>query len=136
MNDMVSENFGARVAQARKSAGFTVRQLATRMSVKPSTIENWEAGRSEPRANKLVMLAGVLGIPVLWLLDGEMPDGVAFDVDISETSVPARKLERAIALQGELAALLQEIAADVSRLQRDIDRSATETGREDRDAAA
>jgi transcriptional regulator with XRE-family HTH domain len=133
---MVSENFGARVTQARKAAGFTVRQLATRMSVKPSTIENWEAGRSEPRANKLVMLAGVLGIPVLWLLDGEMPDGVNFDVNISETTVPARKLERAIALQSELAALLQEVAADVSRLQRDIDRTAAEADGEEHDAAA
>lgn len=136
MKSMISENFGTRVTQARQSAGFTVKQLATRMSVKPSTIENWEAGRSEPRANKLVMLAGVLGIPVLWLLDGEMPDGVNFDVNRSETSVPARKLERAIALQSELAALLQEIAADVSRLQRDIDRTAAETDGEKRNAAA
>ena len=136
MKSMISENFGTRVTQARQSAGFTVKQLATRMSVKPSTIENWGAGRSEPRANKLVMLAGVLGIPVLWLLDGEMPDGVNFDVNRSETSVPARKLERAIALQSELAALLQEIAADVSRLQRDIDRSAAETNGENRNAAA
>ena len=133
---MVSKNFGARVTQARESAGYTVRQLATRMSVKPSTIENWEAGRSEPRANKLVMLAGVLGIPVLWLLDGEMPDGANFDVELSETSIPARKLERAIALQSELAALLQEIAADVSRLQRNIDRTAEETDRDKREAAA
>ncbi len=106
------------------------------MSVKPSTIESWEAGRSEPRANKLVMLAGVLGIPVLWLLDGEMPDGVSFEVDLNETSAPARKLKRAIALQGELAALLQEIAADVSRLQRDIDRATTKTDRDERGAAA
>ena len=115
------QTLGLRIEQARKAAGLSLRQVATRMSVKPSTVEKWEEGSSEPRANKLLTLAGVLGVPVLWLLDGESPDGNDFAARVSETDATARKLHRAISMQHELAALLLEISADVALMQRDFD---------------
>jgi transcriptional regulator with XRE-family HTH domain len=39
--------------------------------VKVKTIRAWENDRSEPRANRLQMLAGILGVSIMWLLNGE-----------------------------------------------------------------
>ena len=119
---MVSNTLGGRIEEARSSLGWTTRQLATRAGVKTATIDNWERDRSEPRSNKLVMLAGILNVPLLWLIEGNnrlRPDQPK--VEFSETRGIAQKLERAMTIQQELAALLVELSADVSRLQRDLD---------------
>ena len=34
-------------------------------------MHGWEEDRSEPRANKLQMLSGMLNVSLLWLLSGE-----------------------------------------------------------------
>ena len=62
---MSLSTMGSRLEQARIAQGFSVRQLATRIGVKPATVDNWERDRSEPRANKLLTLAGMLNVPVL-----------------------------------------------------------------------
>jgi len=119
---MSLETLGMRIRQAREARGLSARQLATRVSVKPSTLENWERDSSEPRANKLLILAGILGVPLLWLLNGNASASTDYDVRVSQTSAMARKLERAIAMQRDLAALLIDISGDVARLQRNFDR--------------
>lgn len=71
---------GDRLAAARDQAGMSPKQLAKRLGVKAGTLKDWEADLSEPRANKLSMLAGLLGVSVMWLLSGE-GDGVAAPLD-------------------------------------------------------
>ena len=45
--------------------------LAAKLSgVQSKTLKNWELDRSEPRSNRLVNLAGVLGVTASYLLDG------------------------------------------------------------------
>lgn len=68
--------FGDRVAGAREAAGISQSDIARRMGVKLKTIAAWEEDLSEPRANKLQMLAGVLNVSLVWLLTGE-GEGVA-----------------------------------------------------------
>lgn len=63
--------FGDRLAHAREAQGLTPEQLARRLGVRVGTIENWEADRSEPRANRLQMLAGLLNVSIVWFLTGE-----------------------------------------------------------------
>ena len=63
--------FGDRLAGARESGGLTQNQLAKNLGVKLTTLKNWEHDVSEPRANKLSMLAGLLNVSVMWLLNGE-----------------------------------------------------------------
>lgn len=65
--------FGDRLAVAREQAGMTQAQLARRLGVKSATMRAWEDDMSEPRANKLTMLAGMLNVSVVWLLTGEGP---------------------------------------------------------------
>ncbi len=63
--------FGDRLAAARDAANMTQAQLARRLGIKPSTLVNWEDDLSEPRANRLSMLAGLLNVSIVWLLTGE-----------------------------------------------------------------
>jgi transcriptional regulator with XRE-family HTH domain len=63
--------FGDRMTGAREASGFSQTELAKRMGVKVKTIRAWENDQSEPRANKLQMLAGMLGVSIMWLLTGQ-----------------------------------------------------------------
>ncbi|MBW4963217.1 helix-turn-helix domain-containing protein [Sulfitobacter sp. CW3] len=63
--------FGDRVAAARENAQMTQVALAKRLGVKQSTLRGWEDDLSEPRANRLATLAGVLGVSMMWLINGE-----------------------------------------------------------------
>lgn len=62
--------FGDRLAHAREAMGMSQAQLAHRMGTKLQTLRNWEENRSEPRANRLQMLAGMLNVSMVWLMSG------------------------------------------------------------------
>ncbi len=68
--------FGDRLAGAREAAGLNQETLAAKIGVKPSVIVGWENDLKEPRANRLQMLSGILGVSLSWLLtgQGEGPD--------------------------------------------------------------
>ena len=63
--------FGDRLALARESQNLTQEQLAKRLGLRVQTVQNWEFDRSEPRANRLQMVAGFLNVSMIWLLTGE-----------------------------------------------------------------
>lgn len=67
--------FGDRLARAREFAGMSQAQLARRLGVKTTTIRNWESDRSEPRANRLQMLSGLVSVSMVWLMSGEGDGG-------------------------------------------------------------
>ena len=53
---------GGRLHSSRQNAGMSLQMVANLLGVKSSTLKSWENDRSEPRVNKLVALAGVLGV--------------------------------------------------------------------------
>ena len=69
-NDNQDTTLGGRVFRAREAANMTVTQVINRLGVRKATYMAWEADRSEPRANKLVALAGILNISPTYLLSG------------------------------------------------------------------
>lgn len=75
---------GDRLCVAREAAGLTAQALAQRLGVKTSLLDAWENDRKEPRANRLQMLTGLLGVSLRWLLTGE---GEGPDVDDEDTLV-------------------------------------------------
>ncbi len=102
--------FGDRLAGAREEAGMTQAELARRLGVRLKTVQAWEEDLSEPRANRLAMLAGLLNVSLSWLLTGEGAGPEA----------PADGAGRAADLDAALDAALAEIAA----LRVDLTRSA------------
>ena len=103
--------FGDRVAAAREAAGMTQKQMARRLGVKHGTVRDWEDDLSEPRANKLSMMAGLLNVSIVWLLTGE-GDGVAAPVDETPISPDIN------ALLVEIRDLKTQIGAAADRLGR------------------
>lgn len=79
-----SATFGDRVAGAREAAGMSRSQLARRLGVKKATVQAWEEDLSEPRANRLSMMAGLLNVSIMWLLTGE-GEGMSAPGDVTET---------------------------------------------------
>lgn len=112
---------GSRIKKTREKLGMTLPQLAGRIGVQRKTVENWEEDRTGPRGDKLTKLAGVLQVSMVWLLTGDTPQCSNDDLDVKETKAIKRKLAQAIAMQHEIAALLIDVSADVTRLQRDLD---------------
>lgn len=63
--------FGDRLADARASVGMSQDDLARRVGVKVKTLAAWENDLSEPRANRLSILSGLLNVSLRWLMTGE-----------------------------------------------------------------
>ena len=114
--------FGDRVAGAREAAGMTQAQLARRLGVKKSTLSGWEQDLSEPRANKLSVMAGLLNVSIMWLLTGEgdgmtgpaddtqgAPDFSGILAELREIRAAMRaNTERTARLEKKLRLLLQQ----------------------------
>lgn len=101
--------FGDRLAAAREAAGLSQKQLAERLGVKAGTYRNWEDDASEPRANRLTMLAGILGVSMRWLMtgSGEGPD---------------------LEAEGEVSSDVRSILAEMRELRVQIQRSSVKLG--------
>ena len=67
---------GGRIYASRQNAGLSLNLAARLLGVKSSTLKSWENDRSEPRVNKLVALAGLLGVSPTHFLAEEGNDGV------------------------------------------------------------
>ena len=117
--------FGDRVAAAREAADMTQAQLARRLGVKKTTLMGWEQDLSEPRANKLSTVSGLLNVSMSWLLTGE-GDGLSepdeLNVEIGDFSGVLQELsslrnemrsnaERAARLEKKLRTLIQGAAS-------------------------
>lgn len=78
--------FGDRLAGAREACGMTRAQLARRIGVKETALAKWEDDLAEPRANRLQMLSGVLGVSLGWLLtaEGQGPEGPVADHTVED----------------------------------------------------
>lgn len=101
--------FGDRLADARQAVGLSQEDLCGRIGIKLKTLQSWEDDVTEPRANKLQMLAGVLNVSLRWLLTGE-GEGIAPPV-------------------AELSPEVTEILSDLRQLQAEIARCSDRLGR-------
>ena len=73
LRDFVDENqtLGGRLQNARARQGLSISEVAKLSGVQKKTLMNWELDRYEPRSNRLIQLAGVLGVQAAYLLDGQ-----------------------------------------------------------------
>ena len=101
--------FGDRLAGARDEAGLSQEALAAKLGIKLSTLKDWEDDLSEPRANKLQMLSGVLNVSIPWLLTGE---GAGPDAPGTAAQDP---VDRA-AILADIAKIRSELGATLEHL--------------------
>lgn len=106
--------FGDRLAGAREAAGLTQAGFAGKIGVKTSIVAGWENDIKEPRANRLQMMSGILGVSMSWLLTGagegpEGPDDAAsLSVDLLDLLAEMRALRSQIAQSGEKLGRLEK----------------------------
>lgn len=105
--------FGDRVAAAREAAGLTVAALARQLGVKLETVQNWENDHSEPRANKLQMMSGMLNVSMRWLLTGE-GDGI----DSPNAGFDNSDLTKALADLARMRAQALALSQDMGHLEK------------------
>ena len=103
--------FGDRLAGARDAAGLDQKGLAGKIGVKQTVIAAWEDDLKEPRANRLQMLSGILGVSMSWLLTGEGAGPEAPDEDGPLT-------DDVLDLLAEMRALRSQIAQSGEKLGR------------------
>jgi len=110
---------GERLQKARQNAGLSLALAAHLAGVKPATLRDWERDRSAPRVNKLVSLAGILGVSPTHLMaeEGQSENPVATSRGRQEKLVNHLKAEiREIETQQK--ALTKRLSAVVSILNK------------------
>ncbi|TFL17941.1 helix-turn-helix domain-containing protein [Jannaschia formosa] len=103
--DPDATTFGDRLTGAREAAGLNQAELARRLGINVKTLRAWENDQSEPRANRLSMLCGLLNVSLVWLLTGAA---------VGQTPAPADEGDGA--LLAEVEALRREASVLSDRL--------------------
>ena len=104
---------GGRISMAREASGLSVADVVKRLGVKAVTYEAWEADRSEPRASKLVALAGILNISPPYLLSGLGRRPAGDDAAI-------RKIQQLTAQIGELEQNLKAATSNLRQIKKSV----------------
>ena len=82
-----------------------------------ATIAAWESDRSEPRANRLTMLAGVLGVSPAWLLHG-VGSAPETDVRVDAINIAKGHLETLRRNHEAMGKSIDRLADELARLTR------------------
>jgi len=108
-----SDTIGGRISRAREAGGYSLAQLARRLGVKTTTLKMWETDRSEPRSNRLAMLAAFLNVSPTWLLvgKGESPSANTLSDEIGLLEMEL------VAIQSGIMSLNQKLADTIARMQ-------------------
>lgn len=115
------DTLGGRISRARDALNLTTSQLARRLGVKSETVAAWESDRSEPRANRLTMLAGVMGVSPTWLLNGvgDAPQDGRLNSELHLIEMQLSKLRDN---QAEAARIIVALEAELKKVAAGRDR--------------
>ena len=109
---MANNAFAKRVAIARVEANLSVEDISRLVAVKPETYMKWESGAKQPRANKLVTLAGVLQVVPVWLLDGD--DDFLQNLSKEDKIVQlSQRIEQMKSMQNRMITMLDELTCEL-----------------------
>ena len=107
---------GNRIREARASKGWKQRELASEVEVEPITVSRWERGATTPDLDVLRLVADATEKPLSYFVGGA--DDAATTSGRDEV---AQRLEfaaeRLLAEAERIAALLDEVRAELARLR-------------------
>ncbi|MDP2063331.1 MAG: helix-turn-helix transcriptional regulator [Phaeovulum sp.] len=109
--------FGDRLAAARENAGMSQKTLATRLGVRLTTVQAWESDTTEPRANRMQMLAGMLNVSLMWLLAGR---GDGLDGPPGSGTQTARANAAALQSLHEIRSSVADLDGRLARLEETL----------------
>lgn len=109
-----NDTMGGRMLRARDATGLSIKELAARLGVKPSTVQAWENDRSQPRANRLQILSGILNVSLSWLLHGIGAGPSEVGPHLIESI--STRLTRMRQIQNEFDAIAKGLERDFRRL--------------------
>ncbi|ASP70695.1 helix-turn-helix domain-containing protein [Sinorhizobium meliloti] len=113
------DTLGGRIWRARDATGLSTKELASKLGVRNDTMSSWERDRAEPRANRLFMLAGVLGVTPAWLMAGigRAPDDSTGDASGDELR---KQLDLVKKLHEQTAEAIAALEMEFERLDQDV----------------
>lgn len=109
-----SSTIGERIREAREAQDWSPDEMARRLGVTVDTVAEWESGERDPRSNRIVILAGVLGVSAHWLLDGS--DEFAPESDNDPTDAVRAQLKSVRLRLHQLRQLVDDIDAQLDML--------------------
>lgn len=109
------DTFGGRLSRARAASGLSTRDLASRLSVRQATIDAWERDRSQPSAQRMNRLSGLLGVSLSWLLHG-MGTAPADPQGSTAVELMGEQLAKLKLLHAETGQLIDSIENRLDRL--------------------
>lgn len=109
------DTLGGRISRAREACGMTTAQLARRLGIKTATLQSWESDRSEPRANRLATIAGILNVSLTWLIHG-IGDAPNDDIHSDVVSLVRGHLEQMKILRDKTSAIIERLESELERL--------------------
>jgi len=111
------DTFGGRLSRARAASGLSEKGLAWRLGVKQATIQAWERDRSQPNAQRMNRLSGLLGVSLSWFLHG-MGNGPADLEDESAMDLVGQQLAKLKLLHAETGQLIGHIESRLDKLSQ------------------
>lgn len=112
------DTLGGRISRARDALGLSVSLLARRVGVNASTIQAWENDRSEPGVERLAQLAGVLEVPLVWLLHG-VGDAPVDDIGPDPLAAVTAQLEKLKRMHADTGQIIDRLQREIRRLDGD-----------------
>ena len=70
---------GDRIKDAREKANISQSELARKMGIKASSVQEWERNETSPRRHRIKPLAEALGVSPQWLEFGTEPEGTVLE---------------------------------------------------------
>ena len=111
--------FGDRLAAAREAAGLDQSALAEQLGVQVDTVDAWENDLREPRANRVQILSGLLGVTLTWLLTGTGEGPSADDAELPKSSADI------LAQIRQVRAAMSQNAERLGQLEKQLRKSLT-----------
>ncbi|WP_455271892.1 helix-turn-helix domain-containing protein [Rhizobium herbae] len=114
-----NDTLGGRIWRARDAMNLSTKDLANQLGVRTDTIAAWERDRSEPRTNRLFMLAGVLGVAPAWLIAG-IGDAPKDDLSSTASGQLRDQLAQVKKLHEQTGKAISALEMEINRVLQDI----------------